>query len=452
MGNSNGRLLAKWTKECESKWTKTKAELKIEMEQWPQHKDYQGKIGDGGGWNKVATDWINEITLRTRVERVVGTSFLFLTVVFPKKLSATASFSQNFYNSFEMEIFTEHGKPICSESTTFNFAGTGRTSLYGLDVVGFTRYHKLISQIQQVPINLLGDIINHIVLAFRGKMRYSDLRTFHQMEFTKYSNYLYCNKQHVFPGCEIGKAEQREWSEVECSSIILGGKLFSSLSHRDQLFTNLSKHQCSRFIDCHFGNFINNIKCNETSRLKIKAAHDFADNLTLTNISTASRSSASNDAPSYRIDATYSTINSHVAKTLLLVSGKTMEKLLDFTIEKQMIDLGSTLTIKDIDDILHIFVEVHCGNEQLRQLVIAQSMHSSDGSNKFPTLDDHFESFDAPSLRGLLSTTTAARKLEKHSSDVQLLRQICTSSTNRINGIPAVLIDLMESYLTPLFQ
>lgn len=463
MGNSSNKSkLEKWTKECNSKWSKVKEELKIKVEQWPRNIEDVKCVDDfqnhKHNWPEVVGDWINETKLLTRLIMIGNVPFLFLTFVFPQELNAETSAKSS--DSFEMEIFTESGKSAFSDhTTTFNFADRGPVALYSLDVVDFTRYRDLITSIKSVPINLLGDVIHHIALAFGGSMKYSDSKAF-MLKFSSFTNCLHYEKQHQFPGCSFVKVEYqvqesisagREWREVKCSSIIVGGELFSSPSHRDELFVNLSRHQCSRFIDYHFngGNISNNTK--------IKTAHDFVASLILHSFSIGDYRSIRNRAPTYQIDIAYSTINSRVAKPLLLVFGKTMEQLLNFTIQadanikKQMIHFADALTIQDIDDILHIFVEVYCGNEQLRQRVLEQDRRCEEGTlnpaDKFPTLNDHFESFDEPLLRGFLTQTSAARKLVRHTRELEQLRKQSAASDN---FVPKVVSALIESYFTPL--
>jgi hypothetical protein len=84
---------------------------------------------------------------------------------------------------------------------------------------------------------------------------------------------------------------------------------------------------------------------------------------------------------------------------------------------------------------------VYFGNEELR---ISMLNNSSDA---FPSEHDYFESFDEPAMRGLLTQTSAARKLARHSQEVKLLRQ---SAMQSASSVPTAVVDLMESYLTPL--
>lgn len=105
-----------------------------------------------------------------------------------------------------------------------------------------------------------------------------------------------------------------------------------------------------------------------------------------------------------------------------------------------MLDLIGNLTPHDLDTILHIVLEVNFCGIQLKQTI-------GELCGKFPTVDDHFDSFDEPLMRGLLTQTSVARKLATHTKSIQSLRQEAMESDS---SVPTAVVSLMESYLTPL--
>lgn len=445
MGNSL------WKKECEDKWARVKDELKIKVNSWPSSSEK---------WTKIATDWINGIKIGARVTA----GYLFLTLIFPVGPAGSIK-PIDLFSSIPFKIRMWRLESGTTSVVHFIFRDSnsklGQTTFYKLDVANFINYRYLIPSLAELPLNLLGDIIFHIVRAFGGVPEY-----LYPAVSSTYANRLSFKRQHVFPGCDFVPQNKSSsgWIEVYHPTIILGGNIFSVSTYRDRLFDNLSAHQCSRLVDCHFGNFA---KSSKTMR-KSNYANNFLASLSIKTHHAA-------NGIGIEIKCLPKTIIPGIdsIQELLILSDKKMKKCPDFNIsdynynpngpdsswsqityEKELINLIDLinsigiLTARDIDDILHIVVEVHYGNEELnRRLTASSASNSQSPSCTFPTLKDHFESFDEPFFRGSLTQTTAARKLVSHTKQLELLRKDSATSTTII---PAVLVNLMESYFSPL--
>jgi hypothetical protein len=111
-------------------------------------------------------------------------------------------------------------------------------------------------------------------------------------------------------------------------------------------------------------------------------------------------------------------------------------------------NLGSS----DVDWILHIFVEIGHHITNLKTLLTIKTIKSADKDTngvgfKFPTANDHFQSFDLPYLRGTLAQTIPVLRLTSYAENVATLRDEAARSTS---SVPLGVVDLIGSYL-PLF-
>lgn len=428
-------------KKLEGKWIRVKDELKVEMHHWLSE------------WREVAEDWIDKITISLH-NRDGGT---FLTINFPTHL--TSSLKITIRQGIPWHNMVEFGSGVADVNR----------NLYVPELI---RYCKAIPRLEEVPLNLLGEIIFRIA-AFGGcklTYQYSNDRDISDSLLQPFHNQLFYAKQHAFPGSNfdrLGYQEQKVdaggWIKVDRLALIPGGNIFTLSEFHGKLFNNLSTHQCSRLVHLHFSNSSNSVD-------KLKLATELLARLKVKNhTSTFVEWDLYGNIIRPSIDFQGKIPNGpskiYQSVPLFYLPGKTIEDRLNFNIADRnnpnnlwfktidakdstsvdLINLTTGLTLADIDNIFHIAVEVYLGNEQLHNQIV-RSVYNDDKFS-FPTANDHFNSFDEPELKGLLTTTSTARKLVMHTKSIQLLRQDASES---IHSIPLAVVDLMQSYLTPL--
>lgn len=459
------------TRQSIIKWPQVKVELKVKMAHWKPE------------WQAAAEKWIEA----TVVEAVNEWSkYLTLTVRFPNGKVHQVD-SAHSMHSMDAAGSVEKFKLLFSPKYTSTQFGdeTGSYSRYSslLVVDRLTKYYQSAFHRQEhdVPLNLLCEIIFHIVNAFEGKLSYYHPKKVADDPSTLplvYRNYLHFDKQHLFPGFALapeqsspsdlkdlktlGTNVESGWTYIDSDTIVSSDKLALLPSYQKELIDKLCAYQITRLIDCHFGNFGDSGKFGNSScgRQKLlSSAHRFADNLKLGRIRAPKGSAVDDDcffleikSPLFKLEATFTTLQK------LLISSFYEERTVHYGIylsfspkfslhDEKLIQVIGDLTPHDLDTIIRIVLEVHFCGLQLRQIIDAQDTLCATSSDKFPTAMDHFASFDEPLLRGLLTKTSAARKLADHARNVETLRQGCMESSA---SVPTAVTSLMESYLTPL--
>lgn len=438
---------SQWVQTCVEKWLQTKSELKSEMENWRDE------------WRTLAAEWIDKIKIE------VGKHWLPLTPV----IISFPSENLSKYQNFKIKIIptAPTWKQEVKVAATIVVFGdeNGITSVTTGVIVAtiFANHHRSVFQgpDNSLPINLFGDLVFHIVRAFGGWFDYFHPTENAPTKASVYTNYLCLDKQHLFPSFETKVCDPFDlldrWMRVEHKAIISGGELAKSEYYRQELFDKLCAHQTMRLIDSHFAK----CKSNQLTQKLLECAHRFSTSLKIEGAISPGNTNLSH----FDIYSRFFTIR---------LSCETLSEALSFSFcdqtdkEKQLcqlqlsskrcrfvstaslssaeaVEIIGDLTSSDLDSIIRIVLEVYYCRLQLDKAIDPRNL--SKLSNEFPSADDHFESFDEPAMRGLLTETSAARKLVAHETQLKLLRQNVSESTH---PVPIAVADLMESYLTPL--
>lgn len=454
-----------WSQSCVEKWTRAKNELKVKMENWKEQ------------WRVAAAKWIDKITIETEIgeELMLATP---LVIRFPPgKLFCFQNFTITIAPTAPTASRRKKTKTMMTANTIVDFddgdenGGRGTTS--GIVSVGYLmKHHQSIFQDDQndwMPLNLFGDLIFHIVDSFGGKVKY----TYPILSPVVCKNYLHFDRQHLFPGFSLqaGQSEAKdeqevkedEWTCVDYKTIVAGGKLVNFPDYRRELIGKLCAHQIRRLIDSHFGDFSNSTKFAKCNRKLLDSAYHFATSLKLDDgwVGRAFDSYLQISSSIFKIKVWFKTID-EIAK-FSFYDQTDEQRRLQPTLErcvvtpiyhpdsKKITEMHGDLTnlnSRDLDSIVRIVLEVHFCGAQLRKIIDKSiPTPTSRFPQEFPSADDHFESFDEPAMRGLLTTTSVARKLATHAQNLELLDQNASESTH---PIPAAVVDLMKSYLTPL--
>lgn len=451
--NSTAAASSSQSKVLGEKWIRIKDELKIKMSRWPPCLLADGS-DQANKWREDAIKWINGITVSANLfdEKSNSSSSLTSTlspsfdIIFPIGMRERGSVQFK----IQMLDFRSISNPDASYDNVIQFIFPDNSiTTNGLNVTSLSNYHRSVDSVWEIPTNLFGGIICNIVSAFGGKLEY----TYTYTRNYSFVNHVFVKKQHLYPyfgtGAQVGtlvKGQQGcgKWLKLVTSELASSDNLLTIQSYRHHLFDTLSVYQCTRFIDLHFGNFgdfnrlgnfghLDLLKMTKTARARSEAAQNFFANLRLVNRN-GRRLVILLNVPRFQ--------------EVMTIPGKTMEEHLKFNVCDSWPDASGAsdeLTTEDIDAILHIFVEVHCGNNELKQMIVG----NNSSTNEFPTLDDHFESFDEPVMRGLLTKTSAARKLAAHPWHIRLLHQDCSTS---VHSIPTAVVDLMGSYFSPVYS
>lgn len=431
-------------KKLEDSFIKTKERM-LTKECWPP----------GVKWKETIRQWIGAITIATRTipgQLVYKHNKFVLIINFPIAITTTAE------ENFQIEI--------TSPRALIEVSLLGRKIFSGVPIRQFVEYRKRM-KLEEVPVNLHGDIVFEFVKALGGYLngyRYGWYRNIDSDEEVKYSNLLCVEKQHLFPGpfeyLSLARSEQKEgkelaadncnddWVYCKLSRVIVSGNLFFDGYCRNTLVDELCKYQMDRFIS-YFFHWHN-------SKHLLKTARGFLANLLFSQLGENCK------VQFYRLPKCTTPMNT---------SGKTLKDKLNFTInppsdrettvaaadqiilscsgtwsktikEEVILAAVGNLTVEDVDWILHAFVEIYSTGQDLKKLLSELS-----SSCKFPTADDHFASFDPQFLRGVLAETDVSRKLMAYDRNILLLRE---SAIKSARPVPMAVVDLMESYFSPL--
>lgn len=444
-----------------NKWSKAKEELKSMMQDW---------FVD---WRTSANRWVDGI-------EIVASP---LTIYFPASQSSIPVDSNESIQPTEkmrITIRPDEEYSMNQNLTTVVFStGIGNKFYVKSDYQSvmlashLMEYYKSLfpRQEQELPLNLFADIIYHIVAAFQGYLHngYSNVSIPALVVYKNYKNYLQFDKQHVFPNfvltpcvpCTSTSSTSSDdsdvksgWTCFKSDKIAQGGKLSSFQHYKQQLTTQYSAHQIGRLIDLHFGR--HNLEKQPTQpdapklRQRLENAHRFSACLKnnvawLSDRSFMEIALVANNLEICKLEIYFYTLDELLTSSFCRgIWGRSTIKPPNFSFETptqqndRLLDLTAGLSLTDLDTILRIFLEVNFGRLELEKTIFRDN---------FPTANDHFNSFDEPQMCGLLTTTSAARKLANHAKNVELLRQETMSSPS---SIPVAVVDLMQSYLPPL--
>lgn len=413
-------------KRLQEEFIRTKERM-IAAENWPPNVK----------WKETIRQWIGAIVITTKTipEDLVYKNHKFaLTIQFPTADSGDIAAEENF--QIKIAAMAAPRAPV-------------RVNLFGQETISqvsieqFVNYRERI-QLGEVPINLHGDVIFELVkvlgYCLDGYRYYSE-----SDREVKYSNLLCVEKQHLFPGRfeYLTLSEQKQlstnnnWVYCKLDHVTVGGNFLRDGYCRTALVDELCKYQMDYFIRHFFS--LNN---RNDSKPLLATAREFAANLSFLQL-----------GESYKVLF----CRSHTYVRLISASGKTLKDKLNFSIDKKMIDQKTTvscsdawssaikeeilsqavkeLTVEDVDWILHAFVEVYSTGQELKKLLV---------ESDFPSLADHFESFDPQFLRGKLAETDVSRKIMVNHRNILTLRQEAMESTS---SVPIAVVDLMGSYL-----
>lgn len=451
--NSSTASQTAWTQSCVEKWVRAKTELKVKMENWKED------------WRTAAIEWIDKITIEIGEEWTPDTP---LVIRFP--LGTSSSF-QKFTITITPTASMRNEIPK-TRSVDIRFADGDDTGQVIPDDMpsswirsdDLMKHHQSVFQDYRdsrwMPINLFANVVDHITATFDRKLYFALQST--QSPRPIYKNHLYFRKQHLFPDFALSSAQDAQdaksiqedggWTCVDYEVIITDDQLAHDHNYRKTLIDKLCAHQTRCLIDCHFAKRSQFDKLN--GQILDNARH-FAMSLKISN--------CQSDCSRLDISSSFFKIGVRI---------KTIDKIANFSFYDLANDkhypfdtfqecsavpidlLGSkeitevtkmhgdltNLNSHDLYSIIRIVVEVYFCGVQLKKIIFSSM-------SEFPGADDHFDNFDEPSLRGVLTTTSVARKLVNHAKNIELLRKNVSGSNY---PVPAALIDLMESYLTPL--
>lgn len=483
--------LEEWDKSCRQKFDEAKKECVKKMNSWPASL----VIGDKRT-NAVdaISDWLYGITLATLGSGYSGNSLVlnFPTTVVDsiessKKLQREFGFNST--QTFQIEI-TYSSNRIVTPATTLatGTTATAATDITIADVVGsclteikfrrannawnnystlpldpFLAYRKKIS-LQNVPVNLHGDIIFHLIATLGGHLTdywYSSSNTSDGSSNSggHHLNLLHFEKSHLFPGSfecmpqllsanqksTNKNAEQGGWISVELDYVVVGSNLLFERKYRDTLIAKLYDYQVYRLID-HFFRWRKDSIGRSNSAVSTKliaAARGFLADLIFAPI-------GEKHIKNYDIKIRVSFLSNTVKEIVLAFGYPDYLAILSLEKIKSTIDIvdvynieGSNLTIDDIGWIISVFAEAKRDSVELKMRITESSY--SEYNYKFPTMNDRFDSFDPQLLTGLLAETRTSRKLAIHDRNIIALRQSVMESTS---PVPNAVADLMESYLS----
>lgn len=446
-------------KECQEtygpKLSVIKEELKTKIKHWyPQ-------------WRTVAEKWIDGIEMVIRP--VNKPEYQFGNPVGDSDvLKVAIQFPSSAELMFEIIL-----KPTLQEFVFIKYTTTHIDRRFPVDL--FVSYRRAMN-LEDIPINLHGDLVFHLLTAFNSDTDRSNDASAPKIAYSydlvpqssrHYHNWLFLEDCHAFPGCfEFLTKGENGWVNLRSEIIEVGGKLLSTPIYRRLLVDKLTNYQFSRLVHHNF--------YRRQDKL-LERAQKFANSLYLYYHTQASASAfASENRANCTVGTWFHSPNGSVTSRQLikfslsrnvaldekvdvkLVPATTQPtlpiriQLTDQTVESTsywresmrsrpdlVVNPMADLAVNDIEWLLSAFIQAKLIGEALKIII------TKPGS-QFPTLDDRFDNFDLPHLRGILAQSATSIRLASHAENVERLRR---EAMNSSSSVPTAVVDLMKSYL-----
>lgn len=383
----------------------------------------------GVAWKE---EWITSIRKWTGGISVDKGSWETIAIKFP--CPNAISPSKNLQNSFEIVITAGTSlMEYCIDDER-----VVDSCLWDNEVMHYRQFIDL----QSVPANIFIWCLRFFATQLGGKIkhRFSALQS---KRICK--NWVFILPQHRFPGFEKSICRPNQgWVLFEKTDYDTSLEL-SSVLYLDKLLASFNSHLTVRAVENHFS---------WRGEKLFKIAQQFASSLVKfgTTIYLTCRDRYGNSYNIKILDQQNNTNDKFKADAndptnfwALFLALKKASAITDCPAYNSSRDLDGS----DVDWILHIFVDIgyHLGN--LKRSLTNKSIYNViKGTNsfdfKFPTADDHFQSFDLPHLRGTLAETEPLLLLTTYAENVAKLRDQAAGSTS---SVPAAVVDIMGSYL-----